>query len=380
MNKRKMRIAGCWLFSALAAACASHAASGTGTAAPALVTLSDGTVLSGELRVIGARPLTLVPLGEDRQRLFLLGDMVSIEQEVEKASMERPWVFKESGKAEKVYSDGEYPLLNFQTRITLVNGSVVTGHVISVVLTLKTDAGQKKLFLQRQIKGTLEQKVADVTYARSVRLTSSAIEGGGALCGSVEGFGRVESVAALDNGREQILLAKVTKDNRFDFGTVLPGSYDLCVLTDTHALTGHSDATPAGKTGAALQAGDWAAINAKFPLADDFFNDRWILQLRGHRGFAKALIYKRRADYYEAERWTPGGFLWHLEVWSWHFADPDWKVDRRYILIRHKQKGGEQNRKLMTGKMLDAVAPGQTLRIQANEEKENEWHFIRDLN
>lgn len=379
MKTRKTKIVGYGLLGLFTAVCV-HAATGTGTAAPAQVTLSDGTLLSGELRVIGARPLTLVPIGEDRQRLFLLSDMVSIEQEIEKAGMERPWVFKESGKAEKVYSDGEYPLLNFQTRITLVNGNVVTGHVISVVLTLKTDEGQRKLFLQRQIKGTLEQKIADVSYVRSVRLTSGAIEGGGVLCGSVEGFGRVESVTALDNGREQILFAKVTKDNRFDFGTVLPGRYDLCVLTDTHALTGHSDVTPTEKTGAALQEGDLAAINAKFPLADDFFNDRWILQLRGHRGFAKTLIYKRRSDYYEAERWTPGGFLWHLEIWSWHFADPDWKVDRRNILIRHKQKGGEQNRKLMTGASLGAVAPGQTLRIQAKGGNENEWHVIRDLN
>jgi len=379
MNNWQTRIAASWIFSLLAVVRV-DAATGTGTASPALVSLSDGSLLEGELRVIGARPLTLVPIGEDRQRMFLLSDIVLIEQEIEKASMERPWVFKESGKAEKVYLDGEYPLLNFITSVTLVNGSVVTGHVISAVLTLKSAEGQKKLFLQRQIKGTLEQKIADVTYARSFRLTSNVVEGGGALCGSVEGFGRVESVSALDNGREQVLFAKVTKDNRFDFGTVLPGSYDLCVLTDTHVLTGHSEATPSGKTGATLQEGDLAAVNAKFPLADDFFNDRWILQLRGHRSFAKALIYKRRSDYYEAERWTPGGFLWHLEVWSWHFADPEWKVDRRNILIRHKQKGGEQNRKLMTAKLLDAVVPGQALRIQAKEGKEDEWHFIRDLN
>lgn len=104
------------------------------------------------------------------------------------------------------------------------------------------------------------------------------------------------------------------------------------------------------------------------------------MRLAGDRAFAKALVYKRRADYYEAERWTPGGFLWHLEVWSWHLADPDWKVDRRFILIRHKQKGGEQNRKLMTGKLLDAVEPGSVLQIKADEGNDATWHFIRDLN
>ncbi len=348
-------------------------------AVPVVATLSDGTVLSGDLSMIGSRPLTLVPFGQDRQRMFLFSDIVSIDHEVETSSMERPWTFKESGKADKVYLEGQYPLLNFKTRITLINGSVVTGHVISAVMSLKGDEGQQKLFLQRQIKGSLQQKIADVVFVGSLRMTGSAVAGGGPIKGRIEGFGTVCSVTALDNAREQILAARVTRDNQFDFGTVLPGTYDLCVLTDTHVLTGHSGDTPRGNAGDPLQDGDLAAINTKFPLADDFFNDRWILRLRGNRSFAKALVYKRRADYYEHEKWTPGGFLWHLEVWSWHFADPDWKVDHRYILIRHKQQGGEQDRKLMCGKALDAVPPGSTLTIQAGNGNNEEWHLIRDL-
>lgn len=350
-----------------------------GEPSPVVVTFSDGSAAAGEARVIGPRPLTLVPLGENRQRMFQLCDLVTLEQEVEKASMERPWTFKEAGKPEKVYLEGEYPLINFRTRLTLVNGTVVTGHVISAALAFTSDAGQQKLFLQRQIKGAKGEKLPDVAYVSSVRMTASAIADGKPISGSVEGFGSVESVTALDNGRGHVLFAKTTRDNRFDFGTVLPGSYDLCVLTDTHVLCGHSDAAPREAAGDPLQEGDLAAINIKFPLADDFFNDRWILRLRGNRAFAKALVYKRRADYYEAERWTPGGFLWHLEVWTWHLADPDWKIDRRHILVRHKQKGGERNRKLMTGKPLDAVTPGSALRIRADEGENAAWHFIRDL-
>jgi hypothetical protein len=368
-------LVGYWLFTCIFA----NPALAAEETAEAVVTLSDGTVTSGTLSMIGSRPLTLVPFGRDRQRMFLFSDIAAIAHEVEKASMERPWTFKESGKAEKIYLDGHYPLLNFKTLITLINGSVVTGHVISAVMTLKGPETQQKVFFQRQIKGTLEQTLADIVYVSGIRMTARALAGGGVIKGRVDGFGKVSSVTALDNAREQILAAKVTQDNQFDFGAVLPGTYDLCVLTDTHVLTGHSGDTPRSITGDILQDGDLAAINQKFPLADDFFNDRWILRLQGHRGFAKALIYKRRADYYEAEKWTPGGFLWHLEVWSWHFADPDWKVDRRYILIRHKQKGGEQDRRLMYGKRLDAVTPGSTLDIHAGAGNDEEWHFIRDL-
>jgi hypothetical protein len=355
-----------------------RAAAGAEAPVDAVVALSDGATLAGSLAVIGSRPLTLVPFGEDRQRMILLRDILSIEHEPESANMERPWVFKESGKAEKVYLDGRYPLLNFRTRVNLVSGGSVSGHVVSAALELKSEAGKKKLFLQRQIKGTTEQSLADVVYVAQIRMTAAA-PGGGPVAGRVEGFGRVESVTALDNERGTILFARVARDNRFDFGAVLPGSYDLCVLTDSHVLTGHSDAGPRESLGAPLQPGDLDAINKKFPLADEFFSDRWILRLRGSRGFAKALVYLRRDKYYESERWTPGGFLWHLEVWSWHLADPDWKLDRHHLLIRHKQQGGEQRRKLMTGPLLDAVRPGSELLIKPNDATHADWTFIRDL-
>jgi hypothetical protein len=355
------------------------AAAATEAPVAAVVTLSDGATLAGDLGVIGSRPLTLVPFGEDRQRMILLRDILSLDHEPETATLERPWVFKESGKADKVYLDGQYPLLNFRTRVTLVNGGAVSGHVVSAVFNLKSEEGQKKLFLQRQIKGTTQQTLADITYVSHVRMTAAAPAGGGPLSGSVEGFGRVESVTALDNERGHILFARVTKDNRFDFGNVLPGSYDVCVLTDTHVLTGHSDDGPREAVGAPLQEGDLAAINVKFPLADEFFNDRWIVRLRGTRAFAKALVYLRRDKFYESERWTPGGFLWHLEVWSWHLAEPDWKLDRHHILIRHKQKGGEKNRTLMTGPALGAIAPGSVLLIKPGDPNHDDWTFIRNL-
>jgi len=346
---------------------------------PAVITLSDGATFSGELSVVGSRPLTLVPFGEDRQRMFMLRDILSIEHEPETATLERPWVFKESGRPEKVYLDGHYPLLNFRTRVNLVDGGAVSGHVISAVLCLKSDEGKRKLFLQRQIKGAAEQTLADIAYVSTIRMTAPETAGCGPLAGGVEGFGRVESVTALDNARGQILFARVTKDNRFDFGSVLPGSYDLCVLTDTHVLAGHSDDGPREAAGPPLQAGDLAAINQKFPLADEFFNDRWILRLRGTRGFAKALVYLRRDKYYEAERWTPGGFLWHLEVWSWHLAEPDWKLDRHHILIRHKQKGGETNRRLFIVRELGGATPGRDILIKPGNTAHDDWTFIRDL-
>ncbi|MFO7937046.1 MAG: hypothetical protein R6V06_05500 [Kiritimatiellia bacterium] len=367
----------CWLLSTVAIAlCAMPVLAAKYT--PAVITLSDRTVITGRIRLIGVRPLTMVPDGENRQHKFHLADIVSIDHFPENASMEKPWVFKESGRAEKVYLEGEYPLINFKTRLSLVNGKQVTGHIISVGLYFKSEQGKRKVFLKRQIKGGKTQKLDDVVYIRNIRMTSNQVEGGGNISGDVRGFGHVMSVSALDNAREQVIFAEVSEDGGFDFGTVLPGSYDICVLTATHVLLGLSDETSVNRRGDSLQKGDIEGVRKKFPLADDFFNDRWVLRLNGNRKFAKALVYKRRADYYESERWTPGGFLWHLEVWSWHLAGDEWKLDRRSILIRHKQKGGEQNRKLYIATALNAVHPGGNLHIEGGRNNEKRT-FIRDL-
>jgi hypothetical protein len=318
----------------------------------AAVRYSDGSIVSGQLSIIGSRPLTLVPLGERRQRFFALKDLLAIDQDIENADMAKPWTFKESGKPDKVFLEGEYPLMNFLTRVSLVTGQVVTGHVISAAFTLKTDDAKSKVFLQRQIKGEKTQKLADVVYVSTIRFPAAVAADGKPIRGQVSGYGTVQEVTAFDAAREQVVFAKVGKDGSFDFGSLLPGAYDLCVLTDTHVLLGFS--------GAPLT-NDLAAVQKVFPLADDFFKDRWVLGLAGTHAYAKALVYKRRDKYYESERWTPGGFLWHVEFWSWHLAGDEWKVDKRFILIRHKQQGGEKNRQLLLCPALGAVTPGATI-------------------
>ena len=258
---------------------------------------------------------------------------------------------------------------------------MVTGHVISAAFQMKSDEGKRKLFLKRQIKGEKSEKMADLVYLEQLRFPDARTEQGGKIAGRIAGWGTVQEVSALDIRREQVLFATVRPDGSFDFGTLLPGAYDLCVLTDSHVLCGLSDASPQSP-GDPLTPEDLPAINTRFPLADDFFNDRWILRLAGSRNYAKALVYKRRSDYYEAARWTPGGFLWHLEIWSWHLAETEWKLDKRFILIRHKQKGGEKNRTLILVPALNGVSAGTVLppiTRPASGESHETWSALRDL-
>ena len=79
-----------------------------------LITFSDGSTASGRLTIMGSRPLTINQQKDkrSRDRKIELSDIVLLTQKVEKASMERPWMYKESGKTEKVYFDAYYFIEN----------------------------------------------------------------------------------------------------------------------------------------------------------------------------------------------------------------------------------------------------------------------------
>lgn len=345
----------------------------------AIVTMNDGSVISGILTIIGSNPLTITPLKESRQKQFRLEDVVSIDNKVETSEMKRPWVYMESGSTEKFYYDEkEYPFLNFITKITLVDGSTVTGHMISAAFYLKDNSGKHKLFLQRQIKGGKGQLFNELVYPASFQFTVNKAKDALPIKGSVQGLGKLEKVSAFDVERENVLAAKISDGCKFDFGNLLPGTYDVFILTDTYVLGGLSGKIPSGTRGGPLQDSDLEGIRKVFPLTDDFFKDRWVLTLEGSRDYAKTLSYKRRADFYDSAAEVHGGYLWHLEMMIWHLPENEWQLDNRFVLIRCKQQGSEKVRKFYVVPSLGAVKPGSELKLN-QETVDVAGRFVQDL-
>ena len=329
----------------------------------ALITFSDGSTASGRLTVMGSRPLT-INLQKDkrsRDRKIELSDIVLLTQKVEKASMERPWMFKESGKTDKVYFEGEYPLIHFETEILLVSGEVVRGHIISIPFRFKGN-GPSKLFLNRQIKGKNGQKMADLKYISKIAFPRKADSSARTVSGSVSGFGTLQEAAAVDRRRHVVVNAEI-RGGCFLFPNLLPGEYDLFLLTEDAVLAGFSgtDRFP-------------ESLKADFKLADDFFRQRWLLLLDGTR----TLVYKRRAEFHAAKKHVNGGFLWHLEIWNWHTAGEEWKLDSRDMPLRRMQKGGEKNRTLYRLKSLSGIVPGTPSELTIHKETEHELIRILD--
>ena len=324
----------------------------------AMVTFSNGTSVEGKLSIMGSRPFYINTSKDTRtkDRKVELDDIVSITQKVEQATMERPWMYKESGKTDKIYFEGEYPLLNFETELLLVSGEVLRGHIISLPLRFK-GKGPSKLFLQRQIKGEVGQKLEDIEYVASITFERKVLEAK-AISGIVDNNGHLLQACAVDRERHFVQTARI-QGNSFSFPQLLPGKYDIFVMTEDAVLAGF---TGSGEIPDELQ--------KNFTLADDFFKERFILRIDGTR----TLVYKRRADFYHSKKHVGKGYIWHLEIWNWHKAGDEWKLDSRDLPLRVKQKDTKAKR-LYGMKVLEAVEPGTEIKLG----KEQENDFIRDL-
>ena len=339
------------------------------------VELSDGRVISGKLSRMGVRPLTITPAGAKHQQKILLSDIISLSQIVREQSMNRPWLYKEAGKVEKMYLEGTYPFINLTTEVVLTNGKVVRGDIVSVAFKF-TGKGLRKIFLTRQIKGKVGEKMSDMVYPVRIKFANrkTAVK---PITITLTNAGNIQSATALDNEREVVRFGKIN-GSKIIFDDLLAADYDIYILTDANVLGGLSDSAPKALRGETLPADALTELKKLFPLANDFFNDRWILALNGNKKFCKTLVYKRRADFYRSNKHTPGGWIWHLDIWSWHLAEK-WKIDRRYIMVRHKQKGGEKIRSLFLVKSLGGVKPGTELNIDFNKDKKDGVKFITKL-
>ncbi len=324
---------------------------------PAQVTYSDGTAHSCELQAMGDGALTVKvsSVGRSLPRKVLLSDILEIRQEVEEAQQNQPWMYAESGKNERIaLAEESYPFLNFGTVILLASGEVVRGHLISAAFRCREPMGKVgKLFLTRQLKGTPGQTADDLRYPLRIRLTANTPQDAKAITGTLAEavFGRLERVVAIDLKRAILVEATLSAGNTFSFPPLLDGAYEIYAQTSRFLLAGFPETDEAVPD----------ALERAFRLADDFFNDRNILA----RNELRTLVWKQRRHFYHDEEHLHGGVMRHLEVWQWHQAGDEWKLDSRLMPFRLKQQGGEADRPLRLVPAFSAVEPGAVLAPEA---------------
>ena len=341
-------------------------------AEPAVILYSDGSSRSGELSIMGNRPLILRLPDSKIQRKFQLADLVSITQSVESATMNRPWLYTEAGKVDKTYLEGSYPFINFATEVELVSGEKLKGHLISLAFRLRGGQGNGKLFLTRQIKGKVGETLEEKVYPVTIRFPKAEKSPAKPVTGKLSGYGKLQAATLLDVERNVVCPGTVKTDGSFQFPPLLPGNYELYLRIDRFLLY--------GLAGKPVKPGELDGIRRVVPLADDFFPDRRLLEANGDAKRARALLYKRRSNFYAAEKHVPGGgYVWHLDIWNFHFDGEAWKIDTRQIPVRYKQPGSDSPRKLLKFDRLGRVAPGDHIELKNGEKGENEGQFICNL-
>lgn len=341
-------------------------------AEPAVILYSDGSSRSGELSIMGNRPLILRLPDSKIQRKFQLADLVSITQSIESATMNRPWLYTEAGKVDKTYLEGSYPFINFATEVELVSGEKLKGHLISLAFRLRGGQGNGKLFLTRQIKGKVGETLEEKVYPVTIRFPKAEKSLAKPVTGKLSGYGKLQAATLLDVERNVVCPGTVKADGSFQFPPLLLGNYELYLRTDRFLLY--------GLAGKPVKPEELDGIRRVVPLADDFFPDRRLLEANGDAKRARALLYKRRSNFYAAEKHVPGGgYVWHLDIWNFHFDGEAWKIDTRQIPVRYKQPGSDSPRKLLKFDRLGRVAPGDHIELKNGEKGENEGQFICNL-
>ena len=165
---------------------------------PAAVYLSDGQVFTGDVLLTpgrrfklnvpkaGALKTTDMVTGEDVQygkvRTFTFAPVREIRFYPEKEEMQRKWRFIEETKyneataeadytpAKKEFSDRPYPLRYLAATVVFDSNEVLSGHLYTATVYLKTEKKTQRFVLRSKQRGREGQTLDDLVYVRRIKL------------------------------------------------------------------------------------------------------------------------------------------------------------------------------------------------------------------
>lgn len=134
-----------------------------GGARPGTIILSNGEKLRGRIASTLDKPIRVWIEAEKAYFNVAFGEMKSAEAKVLWERQEKEWRFRESGSDVKEYSGDAYPLRELEYVITLVDGRIVRGGVVSPIY-LQTHDGHATYVLHKRQKGQVGQTLKDLVY------------------------------------------------------------------------------------------------------------------------------------------------------------------------------------------------------------------------
>lgn len=299
--------------------------------APGRITLSDGTVYEGAIRTTDGKPFRVV---EGGRRLDLaIPEIHRITVHVTMEEEYRIWRWVEDGSREKVYTGESYPRREYEVEVLLKTGQVHRGKT-TAVLYCYVEGKKKpaKAILRKEERGEIGEKLTDLVYVESVEFEGEAPDATPAGCSielTVSPPGALVTAHALPRERDRsVEMVKSRTPGRAVFPDLLPGTYDLAVVTEKAIYLSLAVGADGGKP---LDEQTLLDLEGRVAEIADFFDKREVIEAVRDGEKIRAVVRKFRAG---GSTLDSGGAFRRWEIWSMHRGGDRWLVDNRSYLWR----------------------------------------------
>lgn len=139
-------------------------------ARPATLTLSDGSVVHGQVTTTTGKPVRVWDAQASQYVDIPFKAIVSAEAAILWERDEKEWHFIESGSDVKEYTGRTYPARETTYQFTLTSGKTVSGGTVTP-LYVTTPQGERLLVLHKRDKGPVGQTLKDLIYVKTIRFS-----------------------------------------------------------------------------------------------------------------------------------------------------------------------------------------------------------------
>src|SRR5271156_1681793 len=137
---------------------------------------SDGRKQAGAISLTPGKDLRLFTSTEPVS--LSLDEVKEIRFKPEKEEMREGFYFPTPGQATQAKTGEVYPVRYLQTEITLADGKVVEGHLMTTTFYVENDDATEKVVVMAKQTGADGQKLADLAYPTLIRFDAGAPSAG----------------------------------------------------------------------------------------------------------------------------------------------------------------------------------------------------------
>ena len=283
---------------------------------PGIIQLSDGTSWTGDIQLIPGGTLQ-VHDGTVVKTIDLVR-IRSLRLSAAKEHLERNFRMPEAGKAFREEVGDPYPVREFATKVELIDGSSIAGHLMTTAMTIdvvlpdaKADDPpvRHKVILPAKLQGKPGEGFQTLVFPALIRFTDQASASAAATRLQLIG-GDAEELSVLTRDGLAVLATQRNADGTFSIEPALGAGMFLALRSKAGISVGWPRAGDAGLQGRIAEA---------LKDANDFFDERVLLgtwRPEGSNDAYALLRLARRAAVVDIPT-KP----WGVEIWRWHIED-----------------------------------------------------------